>query len=60
MTALRRTARVGFGLVMGGLAVQIGASLFWSPGTFILLAAIGVPLVLVGVFCIWRGTRSEV
>ncbi|HEY0706018.1 MAG TPA: hypothetical protein VGG33_04440 [Polyangia bacterium] len=59
MTALRRSARIGFALVVGGLAVQVGASLFWGPGAFMILAAIGVPMVVIGTVCIWRGTRSE-
>ena len=33
---------------MAGLLVQAAASFFWSPGTFVLSAALGVPLVVVG------------
>jgi hypothetical protein len=58
-TALRRGARVGFGLVMAGLIVQIGASFFWSPAAFMVLAGLGMPLVLVGVLLVWRGTRVK-
>lgn len=43
-TALRR-ATVITGL---GLLVQIGSSLHWTPITFVLSAAFGLPLVLVG------------
>lgn len=31
-----------------GLVLQIGAAFYWSPMTFILSAAIGLPLVLGG------------
>ena len=31
-----------------GLAVQLGAALHWTPATFILAAAVGTPLVLIG------------
>jgi hypothetical protein len=43
--------RVRLALVacMAGLAVQLAAALAWSPGAFILFAAVGVPLVLLGV-----------
>jgi hypothetical protein len=58
MGALRRGARIGFGLVMTGLLVQIAMSFFWSPGAFILLAAVGAPMVIIGVFLVWRGTRA--
>ena len=59
MVALTRSARIGFGLVMGGLVVQIAASFLWSPGAFMLLATVGAPLVIAGVFLVWRGTRAE-
>jgi hypothetical protein len=41
--------RRSIGLVIAGLAVQLGASLYWSPITFIAFAAVGFPLVLIGV-----------
>jgi hypothetical protein len=46
------TARVRLALLacMAGLAVQLGASLAWSPLAFIVFASVGVPLVLLGVF----------
>jgi hypothetical protein len=31
-----------------GLALQLGASFHWTPGSFVLSAAVGIPLVLVG------------
>jgi len=42
--SLRRAAL----LVGSGLAVQLGAGIHWTPGAFIVAAAVGVPLVLVG------------
>jgi hypothetical protein len=38
-------------LVGTGLAVQLGAAVHWTPGAFIVSAAVGVPLVL------WGGLR---
>lgn len=35
-------------LVGAGLAVQLVASFNWTPGTFVLAAAIGIPLVALG------------
>jgi hypothetical protein len=46
MTDLR--TRIGFLLVLAGLLVQIATSFFWSPGTFIIAVAVGIPLVLAG------------
>jgi hypothetical protein len=43
-----RWGRRGLGIVLAGLAIQLGATLSWSPGTFILSAAVGVPLVVAG------------
>ncbi len=50
-------ARLGFLLVIGGLLVQLGASFFWSPGTFIAAVALGVPLVLAGAVVLWTSVR---
>ena len=36
-------------LVASGLFVQLGCALYWSPGTFVVSAAVGAPLVLLGV-----------
>ncbi|MES1207663.1 MAG: hypothetical protein ABUS79_17130 [Pseudomonadota bacterium] len=56
---IRRAAAVG-GM---GLAVQLGAALHWTPLTFVLSAAIGVPLVLAGgalfLSAVWRTMRDK-
>ncbi|MBZ4401543.1 hypothetical protein VZQ01_09020 [Myxococcus faecalis] len=36
-------------LVLAGLCVQLFTTLFWSPLTFVVFTAVGVPLVLLGV-----------
>ncbi|AKF85299.1 hypothetical protein ACN47A_20770 [Myxococcus fulvus] len=36
-------------LVLAGLGVQLFTTLFWSPLTFVVFTAVGVPLVLLGV-----------
>jgi uncharacterized membrane protein YidH (DUF202 family) len=50
--------RVAALLVLAGLLVQLGATLFWSPLTFVVFASVGVPLVLLGVLLyvatVWR------
>jgi hypothetical protein len=53
-----RRTRVGLGLVLAGLAVQAGAAFAWTPGTFILLAVVGVPLVLAGAVVTWLSLRG--
>jgi hypothetical protein len=40
--------RRGMALVLVGLLLQIVAKLAWSPATFLLSAAVGFPLVLLG------------
>jgi hypothetical protein len=56
---IRRAAVVG-GL---GLAVQLGAALHWTPITFIVSAAVGAPLVIVGglmfLAAVWRNMRDK-
>ena len=56
---IRRSAVVG-GL---GLAIQLGAAFHWTPATFILSAAIGAPLVVVGgvlfLAAVWRHMRDK-
>jgi uncharacterized membrane protein len=52
-----RLVRAGLLLVLGGLVVQIGASFFWSPGAFIVSAALGVPPVALGALLLWLGVR---
>jgi hypothetical protein len=46
-----------------GLAIQLGAAFHWTPATFILSAAIGAPLVLVGgllfLAAVWRNMRDK-
>ena len=43
-----RRIRLGILLVAAGLLAQAVAAFFWSPGGFVLSAALGVPLVLGG------------
>ena len=56
---IRRAAGVA-GL---GLALQLGAALHWTPVTFILSAAVGVPLVLAGgvlfLRAVWRNMKKK-
>ena len=46
-----------------GLAIQVVAALHWTPATFILSAALGVPLVLAGsvlfMSAIWRNLKDK-
>jgi hypothetical protein len=55
-----RRASVVAGL---GLMVQLVAALHWTPVTFILSAAIGAPLVLIGgamfLAAVWRNMRDK-
>ena len=48
-------------LVGLGLALQFGAALHWTPATFVLSAAVGLPLVLVGgvifLSAVWRNLK---
>ena len=43
-----RQARIGIRFVVLGLALQLAAAFYWTPGTFVLSAAIAMPLVLLG------------
>jgi hypothetical protein len=43
-----RWGRRALVLIVVGLVLQLGATFYWSPATFILSAAIGLPFVLVG------------
>jgi hypothetical protein len=56
---IRRAAAVA-GL---GLVVQLVAALHWTPATFILSAAIGVPLVVGGgvlfLAAVWKNMRDK-
>lgn len=40
--------RRGLGLVAVGLALQLVATFHWTPATFVVSAAIGIPCVLLG------------
>jgi hypothetical protein len=50
--------RLGALLVAAGLAVQLVLSWFWTPLTFVISVALGVPLVALGVglfvLAVWR------
>jgi hypothetical protein len=57
--ALRRSA-----LVAGcGLAVELVSAIHWTPATFIVSAAVGLPLVLVGgamfLRAVWRVMKER-
>jgi fatty acid desaturase len=56
-TPTQSRARLGFLLVMVGLIIQIVAALFWGPAMFIISAAVGLPLVLVGAAVVFFTTR---
>jgi hypothetical protein len=45
---MERSMRRAAVLAAAGLAVQLGAAVHWTPGAFIVAAAVGVPLVLAG------------
>ena len=55
-----RRAAVVAGL---GLAVQLACALHWTPVTFIISAALGAPLVIVGgvmfLAGVWRNMRDK-
>jgi len=36
-------------LIIVGLSVQLVGAFYWSPGTFVVTASLGAPLVLLGV-----------
>jgi hypothetical protein len=46
-----------------GLCLQLAAAFHWTPATFILSAAIGAPLVLVGgglfLAAVWRNMKDK-
>ena len=50
-------------LVGIGLAVQFSAALHWTPATFILSVALGLPLVLAGsllfLVAVWRNLKDR-
>ena len=54
---IRRVKRAA-AIVAVGLGMQLVAALHWTPATFILAAAVGLPLVVVGsvlfLAAVWR------
>lgn len=58
----RRTRRAAV-VVAVGLTVQLVAALRWTPATFVVAAAVGVPLVLAGTLMflrvVWRNLRDK-
>lgn len=36
-------------VVMAGLIVELGSTLYWTPLTFVLFSLIGVPLIFLGI-----------
>ncbi|MEO8178176.1 MAG: hypothetical protein ABI895_05010 [Deltaproteobacteria bacterium] len=55
-----RAVRRALGLVLAGLAVQLGCAFFWSPATFLLAALLGTPLVAAGAFWGWLSRARSV
>lgn len=59
---IRRFRRAA-ALVGIGLAVQFVAALHWTPATFIISAALGLPLVLAGALlflaAVWRNLKDR-
>ncbi|MGE6757976.1 hypothetical protein ACQKGO_08210 [Corallococcus interemptor] len=55
--------RVAALFVLAGLLVQLFASLYWTPLTFVISAAVGVPLVLLGVLLygvtVWKILKEQ-
>jgi predicted membrane channel-forming protein YqfA (hemolysin III family) len=49
--------------VLAGLLVQLFATLFWTPLTFVAFTVVGVPLVLLGVLLygvtVWRILKEQ-
>jgi hypothetical protein len=55
-----RAVRRALALVVAGLLVQLGCAFFWSPGTFLLSALVGMPLVIAGVLMGWLSRARNV
>ena len=61
----RTTRRIRRAAVVGGLGlvVQLAAALHWTPIMFIIAAAVGAPLVLVGgvmfLIAVWKNMRDK-
>ena len=49
--------------ILAGLLVQLFTTLFWTPLTFVVFTAVGVPLVLLGVLLyavtVWRILKEQ-
>jgi hypothetical protein len=59
--AIVKWGRRALGLVAVGLVMQIGTTFYWTPGTFIVSAALGLPLVLLGAAIFgWAVLRTRV
>ena len=58
-----RSVRRAAAVVGIGLALQFVAALHWTPATFILSAALGLPLVIVGALlflaAVWRNLKDR-
>jgi hypothetical protein len=59
---VRRVKRAAV-VVGAGLCIQLVAALHWTPATFIVAAAVGLPLVLVGsvmfLAAVWRNLKDR-
>jgi hypothetical protein len=61
----KTTRRIRRAAVIGGLGLvaQLVAALHWTPMTFVLSAAVGLPLVLVGgvmfLAAVWRNMKDK-
>ena len=51
--------RKGLALVALGLLVQLLTWLWWAPGTFVVFALVGIPLVLLGVIVVALSLRKR-
>ena len=61
MNRVIKWGRRALALVVAGLVLQIAATFYWTPITFIVSAAVGLPLVLLGAIIFgWVVLRSRV
>lgn len=55
--------RRALALTVTGLAVEVGAQLYWTPMTFVVAVSVGLPLVLVGgamfIRAAWRSLKQK-
>jgi hypothetical protein len=60
--AIARVGRLALLLVAVGLLLQLLATFYWTPATFILSAVVGVGLVVAGAstfaWAVWQARRS--